>query len=391
MGFAYNNRSEESWDGDYYGCTPLPLLQNNTVIEQPVNLATLNQRYTDEAVSFIQRGLKQQEPWFLYFAFGHVHTPQYASVSNSGRSKRGVFGDSVAEVDGSVGAVLATIASPAVDQNTLIFFTSDNGAPDAHQHNQPGQQLAAYTGSNHMFTGSKTQTWEGGVREPAIVRWSGSIPTQIRRELSSTLDIFATIADVVEFTLPHDRTFDSHSLLPLLMGTTTSTTSTSSTATRNASFFYQGSKLCAVRVGPFKAHLFTTPPNEGHAGQERGFLNQSGNAHFPYGTQSPWLLFNVEFDPSEMFPLRAKDAAPILVVVKSYVDAHLEELGTPPVGILDHVCTRNSTSRYGTCEVCCDESKECICNAPPRVRAIEACHGMECMVTTSQKGDEMQQ
>ena len=78
MGFAYNNRSEESWSNDYYGCTPLPLIQNNSIIEQPVNLATLNQRYTAEAVSFITRNSDNQErPWFLYFAFGHVHTPQY--------------------------------------------------------------------------------------------------------------------------------------------------------------------------------------------------------------------------------------------------------------------------------------------------------------------------
>jgi len=99
MGFAYNNRTEESWSESlYYGCTPLPLLANNTVVEQPVDLNTLNQRYTDHAVKYISDSLNNDENFFLYFAYGHVHTPQYANPDVQGTSERGIFGDSVTEV-----------------------------------------------------------------------------------------------------------------------------------------------------------------------------------------------------------------------------------------------------------------------------------------------------
>ena len=115
-------------------------------------------RYTTAAVDFVAASLKEKAAFFLYFAFGHVHTPQYAGTKQAGKSKRGIFGDSVAEVDASVGAVLDALGT----SNTICLLSSDNGAPDAHQHNQPGQQLDAITGSNHAFLGSKTQTWEGG-------------------------------------------------------------------------------------------------------------------------------------------------------------------------------------------------------------------------------------
>ena len=249
MGFAYNNRTEESWSegGGYYGCTPLPLMENNTVVEQPVNLATVNARYTASATNFIATASasKTKTPWFMYMAFGHVHTPQYAGAAQAGKSKRGIFGDSVAEVDTSIGHVMAALTAAGVERNTLVLFSSDNGAPDAHQHNQPGQQLEAYTGSNHMFTGSKTQTWEGGIREPGLAWWPGVIAPQVRHELVSTLDVFATVAHAAGAVLPADRIYDSFSMLPLL--TVADDDASTAVTQRNASFFYAGATLNASR------------------------------------------------------------------------------------------------------------------------------------------------
>ena len=295
MGFAYNNRTEESWSegGGYYGCTPLPLMANYTAVEQPADLAHVHEKYTTHAVDFVTASLKDDKaPFFLYFAFGHVHTPQYAGVVQAGKSKRGIFGDSVAEVDASVGAVLEALG----DSNTLCLLSSDNGAPDAHQHLQPGQQIDAITGSNHLFLGSKTQTWEGGLREPGLVWWKGKIAPQVRQEVASTLDVFATVADAVGAPLPGGKIYDSVSLLPLLTAKTT-------TPPRNASFFYAGATLQAVRVGSYKCHLVTQQPFEPHAGPEHGFLAQSHSAHEPYGVQNPYLLFNIEIDPYAPQPL----------------------------------------------------------------------------------------
>ena len=236
----------------------------------------------------------------------------------------------------------------------VCSFSPCSGAPDAHQHLQPGQTIHAITGSNHIFTGSKTQTWEGGIREPGIVLWKGKIVPQVRRETVSTMDVFATIADAANIAMPTGREYDSFSLLPIMMGQAVA-------APRNASFFYQGANLYAVRVGKYKAHLITTRPNEPHAGPERGFLPQSGNDHEPYGVQDPWLLFNVDEDPSEMFPVTGKAQGPILAEIAAVVARHRKSLGTPPVGVLDHNC------KTVDCRVCCDPKQNCHCTKPPKV------------------------
>lgn len=363
MGFAYGNRTEESWsEGDYYGCSPLPLMWNNTVYEQPANLATVNARYTEHAVSYVTSAQELEAPFFLYLAFGHVHTPQYASAEHAGKSKRGIFGDSVAEVDQAVGKVLDAVAGT----NTLAILSSDNGAPDAHQHLQAGQLIDAITGSNFGFLGSKTQTWEGGLRVPGVVWWPEVILPQVRHEVASTLDVFATVADAAKAALPHDRAYDSVSLLPLLLaggGTplTTPATTTAVPPPRNLSFFYAGAHLQAVRMGAYKAHLITQQPNEPHAGPERGFLNQSASGHAPYGVQNPWQLFNVEHDPAELHVISASSgiAKQVLSAIAAAITEHFASVGTPPPGVLDHTCTTTD------CRICCDRAKQCVCNPPP--------------------------
>lgn len=294
-------------------------------------------------------------------SFGHVHTPQYAGVEQAGKSKRGIFGDSVAEVDASVGAVMDALG----DSNTICLLSSDNGAPDAHQHLQPGQEIDAVTGSNHLFLGSKTQTWEGGLREPGLVWWPGKIAPQVRQEVASTLDVFATVADAVGAPMPSGKVYDSVSLLPLL-------TAKSATPPRNASFFYAGATLQAVRVGAYKAHLVTQQPFEPHAGPEHGFLAQSHSDHQPYGVQTPWLLFNVEIDPSELYPLspvppeghagEGHPAAAALKACQDAVAAHQKQLGAPPKGVLNDECDPKTGD---DCRVCCDHAKKCDCTPKP--------------------------
>ena len=308
----------------------------------------MHEKYTASATGFVTSAIASSSPFFLYFAFGHVHTPQYAGAEQAGKSKRGIFGDSMAEVDASVGAVLAAVG----ESNTIALLSSDNGAPDAHQHLQPGQQLDAITGSNSLFLGSKTQTWEGGLREPGLVWWRGKIMPQLRQEVASTLDVFATVADAAGVPLPTGKVIDSVSLLPLLTGKSTA-------PPRNESFFYAGAALQAVRVGAYKAHLITQLPNEPHAGPEHGFLAQSHGDHPPYGAQDPWLLFNIEIDPSELYPLKVHSpdgqldlttpGGAGLKACQDAVKAHLAELGKPPPGVLDDDCDPKTDD----CRVCC--------------------------------------
>lgn len=286
MGLAYNNRTAEAeFEDEWYGCTPLPLLNGTRVAEQPLDLAGLTQRYTSFAVDFIHRQVAAERPFYLYFAFNHVHTPQFAAAETCGQSKRGIFGDSVEEVDYAVGVVLDELR--AVAPNTIAVLTSDNGAPDSLQHKPPELAPAPIVCSNAPFLGAKMTLWEGGVREPGLVWWPGQIRPQRLSAQASTLDVFATVAEAAGAKVPQDRVMDSVSLLPLLLGRTTE-------PPRQTHFLYRGHTLAAVRHKQWKAHLDTTKPT---------VLGVDIEYYAPYGPQSPALLFNVETDPSERFKI----------------------------------------------------------------------------------------
>ena len=215
---------------------------------------------------------------------------------------------------------------------------------------------------------------EGGIREPGVVWWPEVIQPQVRQEVASTLDVFASVADAVGITMPKGVLSDSISLLPLMAPSSTATWLSTYTLEgvaaapfRNASFFYAGTTLMAVRVGPWKAHLVTTTPNEPHAGPERGFLPNAHSDHPPYGPQTPWLLFNVEHDPSEMYPIShssgVANTTSIREELASVVATHQAELGTPPPGVLSDNCDTSSPAT--DCRLCCDHAKKCACSAPP--------------------------
>ena len=211
----------------------------------------------------------------------------------------------------------------------------DNGAPNAAQHAAPWLPLAGWSGSNGPFLGEKTTTWEGGLRVPGIAMWPGTIaPRSVSEELVSTLDVFATLLEVAGVPLPTDRVMDSHSLLPLLQGTGAST--------RNASFFYRGCTLAAVRYQQYKYHLSTTQPS-----------TQPPAWSEPFGTNP--LLFQIEQDPSERFPLTSGHDD-VIAEIKAVIAVHRAELGTPPAPIL---------GVGGGAEVCCDKKRNCDCTAPP--------------------------
>jgi arylsulfatase A len=118
--------------------TPLPLMANLTVIEQPAGLYTLAQRYATAAVQFITNSAAAAEPFLLYLPFNHIHTPNSCSAGSCGQSTRGPIGDATEDMDHAVGVVMAAIrAEPKVATSTLTFFTSDNGSPQRPDGNLP--------------------------------------------------------------------------------------------------------------------------------------------------------------------------------------------------------------------------------------------------------------
>jgi arylsulfatase A len=315
---------------------PLPLLHNETVIEQPVNLGTLTQRY----ISFCQDFISQNKDnhFFLYMAFNHVHTPNFVSKEFCNTSVRGRYGDAASEMDNAIGQILKSLTDNGLDNNTIVFFTSDNG-PWLIKELQGGSAGLLYEG--------KTTTWEGGVREPGIVRWTGHIePGRISHEVVTTYDIFSTIMKLADVEEPGDRTIDGRDMSPVLFNENGKTS-------HDCLFIYKGTPdsnltgLWAVRCGAYKAHFVTNT-----------HLKTTPIVH------DPPLLYQLEYDPSEDYPIDSKsseyqDAMEIIQAAKAKHEATLTPVPNQmAMGGNDEYklcCDPNSQAKY-------PEYPPCTCN-----------------------------
>ena len=150
------------------GYPDLPLIEGNEVVDASVDgdeQAQLTTRYTERAVSFIER--HQEQPFFLYVPHSMVHVPLFVSDKFKDKSGHGLFGDVVMELDWSVGQILAALRRCELDDDTLVVFTSDNG---------PWLSYGDHAGSAGPLREGKGTIFEGGIREPTLMRWPGPHP-----------------------------------------------------------------------------------------------------------------------------------------------------------------------------------------------------------------------
>lgn len=170
---------------------------------------------TRKGVEYIKAQSKEEEPFFLYFAYPAPHAPIIPNDQFDGKSKAGPFGDFVYEVDDSIGQLLKALKQSGQSENTLVIFTADNG-PEAYAYARD----AKYDHwSASPLRGLKRDIYEGGHRVPYIVKWPGNVPAgKTSNQLVSQIDITATVASVVGFELPDDQAEDSFDLLPLFKG-----------------------------------------------------------------------------------------------------------------------------------------------------------------------------
>ncbi len=189
---------------------PLPLLENETIVNadvQPKDMEQLTTRYTERAVNFIERNAAQ--PFFLYLAHSMPHVPLYVSDKFKGKSRRGLYGDVIEEIDWSVGQILEALSKHKLENDTLIIFTSDNG---------PWLSYGDHAGSSGPLREGKGTSWEGGTRVPCLMRWPGKIPAQsVCDDLLMTIDLLPTIAPLVGAALP-PQVIDGLDVWPLLSG-----------------------------------------------------------------------------------------------------------------------------------------------------------------------------
>jgi arylsulfatase A-like enzyme len=217
----------------------LPLLRDTTVIEREPDQATLTQRYTDEAVAFIET--HREQPFFLYLAHSSPHVPLYVSDAYKGTTERGLYGDVIEEIDGSVGRVMNTLQRLDLDEQTLVFFTSDNG---------PWLAYGDHAGSAGPLREGKMTTFEGGHRVPAIARWPGRIPAaSTSDELVTAMDLLPTIALLAGAEVPTDRTIDGRDIWPILSG------EPGAGSPHESFLYYYKGQIQAVRSGKWKLHI----------------------------------------------------------------------------------------------------------------------------------------
>lgn len=219
---------------------PVPLIRGREIVEQPTNQELLTQRYTREAVQWIEQN--KRKPFFLYLAHNMPHAPVFASPEFQGTSKGGRFGDVVEEIDWSVGQVLDAIKRSGIEKQTLVVFTSDNG---------PWSVFGPHAGTAAPLRGEKATTWEGGLRVPAIFSWPGKIKPATIHGIAANLDLYATFAALAGGDEPTDKPgYISENLCPTLL---------EGKPSPRTSWAYHDS---AFRSGKYKIHLTIIPPTD---------------------------------------------------------------------------------------------------------------------------------
>jgi arylsulfatase A len=216
-----------------YPHPPLPLLRDDKLEREITDQSDLTKLYTEEAVRYIEA--HRQKPFFLYLPHNMVHGPLAASAGFTGKTGLGLYADAVAEMDWSVGQILAAVEQAGLASNTIVIFLSDNGGTPR--------------GVNTPLRGHKASVWEGGVRVPAVFWGPGRVPAGTSSdEVASNMDILPTLAALAGRRPPRDRRIDGQDLTPLLTG------KPGAKSKHTALFHFLANDLKAVRAGAWKLH-----------------------------------------------------------------------------------------------------------------------------------------
>jgi arylsulfatase A-like enzyme len=279
FGLPYSNdmwpQNDNAAKGTY---PPLPLIEGDRVIEETPDQSQLTRRYTERAVSFIQRSARA--PFFLYLAHAMPHVPLFAGSRFAGRSRQGLYGDVIEEIDWSVGEVLKALRRNGLEKDTLVIFTSDNG---------PWLSYGQHGGSAGPFREGKGTSFEGGIRVPCVMQWPGHIPQGRTNDIPlMTIDMLPTVARLAGADLP-PRKIDGLDVWPILRGDRGATNP-------HAAYFiyYNQGDLLAVRSGDWKLFLpHTSQTLGGKSGGTNGV--PAPYQRLAVGTE----LYNLRQDPAE--------------------------------------------------------------------------------------------
>jgi len=240
---------------DYFYGTPtsndrlVNLYRDEELIEKSTDMATLTQRYTDEAIAFIE--MNQNQPFFVYLPHTMPHTKLDASAEFKGRSSRGLYGDVIEELDFNVGRILDALDELKLAENTYVIYTSDNGPwLIKNRNHEDGHRPGDHGGSAGPLRSGKVSTFEGGVRVPMILWGPGRVPAGTTcNSIASTMDILPTLATLAGAEVPSDRVIDGEEITHLFYGRFDEANPD------KVYFYYLHVHLQAVRQGRWKLHL----------------------------------------------------------------------------------------------------------------------------------------
>lgn len=239
-GIPYSN---DMWplhpqQGTEFDFPPLPLYENETIIDTLTNQSSLTTEITERSIDFILRN--KQSPFFLYMAHPQPHVPLYVSEKFKGKSERGLYGDVIMEIDWSVGQILETLKTNNLDDNTIVIFTSDNG---------PWLSYGDHGGSAYPLREGKSTALEGGQREPCIIRYPSKIEKgRVIDVPMMAIDILPTIAEITGATLPNQK-IDGLSVWDIWSGDSTQSPHEA------YYFYYKVNELHGIRYGKWKLYF----------------------------------------------------------------------------------------------------------------------------------------
>ncbi len=284
FGIPYSN---DMWplhpqQGPVFHFGPLPLYENEKVIDTLTDQSNLTREITERSVDFIRRN--RDSPFFLYIPHPQPHVPLFASEAFRGKSERGLYGDVIMEIDWSVGQIMAALKEYGLEEDTVVIFTSDNG---------PWLAYGNHAGIALPYREGKGTAWEGGHRVPFIMRYPGRLNGGRMIDAPvMAIDLLPTIAALTDSPLP-ENAIDGKDIWPLLSGAT-------SEGPQEAYFFYyKVNELHGVRYGKWKMyfpHNYRTmngqvPGKDGIPGEYR-YVDMEKIELYDV-VSDPWEAYNV--------------------------------------------------------------------------------------------------
>ena len=281
FGIPYSN---DMWpnhpqQGTVFNFPPLPLYEGDKIVDTLTDQTLLTTQLTERSVDFIHRNSKK--PFFLYLAHPQPHVPLFVSDRFKGKSKRGLYGDVIMEIDWSVGEIMKALRTHEIEKNTLVIFTSDNG---------PWLSYGTHAGSALPLREGKGTAFEGGQREPTVMYMPGTLPAG--RTITTpmmTIDLLPTIAHLTGTRLP-DCPIDGKNIWDVLTGVS------DKSPQQAYYYYYKVNELHGVRYGDWKMYF---PHNYRTLNGRPGGID-GRPAPYDYIDLTSIELYNLSTDTSEL-------------------------------------------------------------------------------------------